>query len=36
MTLRDKEKLYIDCCAAYNVDKKSLILDDEFEASTPP
>jgi len=21
MTLREKEKLYIDCCASYNVDK---------------
>mmetsp|Transcript_46428 Transcript_46428/g.110604 ORF Transcript_46428/g.110604 Transcript_46428/m.110604 type:complete len:314 (+) Transcript_46428:113-1054(+) len=31
LSLRDKEKLYIDCCAAFNVEKKSLITDEEFE-----
>jgi len=31
MTLREKEKLYIDCCASYNVDKVQLITDEEFE-----
>mmetsp|Transcript_6044 Transcript_6044/g.14543 ORF Transcript_6044/g.14543 Transcript_6044/m.14543 type:complete len:294 (-) Transcript_6044:255-1136(-) len=26
-----KERLYLDCCAAFNVEKKSLVTDDDFE-----
>jgi hypothetical protein len=31
LSLAQKEKLYLDCCAAFNVDKSSLVTDDEFE-----
>jgi hypothetical protein len=31
MSLAQKEKLYLDCCAAFNVDKVSLVTNDEFE-----
>jgi len=31
MNLLQKEQLYLDCCASWNVEKKQLISDDEFE-----
>jgi len=31
MSLAQKEKLYLDSCAAFNADKKQIISDDEFE-----
>eukprot|EP00285_Hemiselmis_virescens_P019170 CAMPEP_0173391230 /NCGR_PEP_ID=MMETSP1356-20130122/17854_1 /TAXON_ID=77927 ORGANISM="Hemiselmis virescens, Strain PCC157" /NCGR_SAMPLE_ID=MMETSP1356 /ASSEMBLY_ACC=CAM_ASM_000847 /LENGTH=291 /DNA_ID=CAMNT_0014348807 /DNA_START=12 /DNA_END=887 /DNA_ORIENTATION=+ len=30
-SLAQKERLYLDCCAAFNVDKNSLVTDDDFE-----
>ena len=32
MTKLEKEQLYLDCCASWNVDKKPLLSDDDFEA----
>ena len=31
MNLLEKEQLYLECCAAWNVEKKQVISDDEFE-----
>jgi hypothetical protein len=36
MSLAQKEKLYLDSCAAYNADKKQIISDDEFEEVHKP
>lgn len=31
LSLLEKEQLYLECCAEWNVNKKALITDDEFE-----
>jgi len=32
MTKLEKEQLYLDCCASWNIDKKPLMEDTQFEA----
>ena len=31
LTLLEKEQLYLECCASWNVEQKALLTDDEFE-----